>query len=59
MTSLFSFARSFNNRAASCAQSTIAPIPTNSEALQPGGSAGRPDKVCSTDMVIFRCWLLS
>ena len=58
MTSLFSFARSFNSRAASYAQSTIASISNDSEALQPGASAGRPDGVCSTDMVIFCCWLL-
>jgi hypothetical protein len=58
MTSLFSFARSFNSRAASYAQSTIALISDNSDALQPGASAGRPDRVRSTDIVIFRCWLL-
>src|SRR6516164_9460491 len=56
MTSRFSFARSFNSRAASYAQSTITPISANSDALQPGASTG-PDGVSSTDMVIFR-WLL-
>jgi hypothetical protein len=45
MTSRFSFARSFNSLAASYAQSTIAPISANSDALQPGASTG-PDGVC-------------
>jgi hypothetical protein len=57
MMSRFSFARSFNSRAASYAQSTIAPISGNSEALQPGASTGA-DGVCSAGMVIFRFWLL-